>query len=98
MKHILLVDDYQTGRQMLREWLEIQGYACQEVGNGLEALEILESKDFDLVITDNKMPIMTGLELIQSLARKPPEQRTPIILLTGQLSLDLYNQAQQAGA
>jgi len=97
MKRILIVDDFEPGRLVLREKLEMHGYACQEVENGLEALETLQTKPFDLVITDNKMPVMTGLELIQSLATQPIEQRPPIILLTGHPSHLLYSEARKAG-
>jgi len=98
MKQILIVDDFEPVRLVLREKLEMQGYACQEVANGLEALDALQTTHFDLVITDNKMPIMTGLELVQSLAKQPSEQRPPIILLTGNPSHHLYCEARQAGA
>jgi CheY-like chemotaxis protein len=98
MKRILIVDDFKPGRTVLREKLEMQGYDCQEVGNGLEALQTLQTSPFDLVITDNKMPVMTGLELIQALATQPIEQRPPIILLTGHPSHLLYTEARKAGA
>jgi two-component system chemotaxis response regulator CheY len=98
MKRILIVDDMEPVRLVLREKLEMQGYTCQEAENGMEALESLQTTQFDLVITDNQMPVMTGLELIQSLANKPTEQRPPIILLTGHPSHHLYSEAQQAGA
>ncbi|MEX2493542.1 MAG: response regulator [Nitrospirales bacterium] len=97
MKRILIVDDFQPARIVLREKLEMRGYACEEVENGLEALDTLQTTHFDLVITDNKMPIMTGLELVQSLAKQPSEQRPPIILLTGNPSDHLYNEAREAG-
>ena len=96
MKRILIVDDFEAGRLVLRKLLELKGYACQEAGNGLEALETLQTKKFDLVITDNKMPEMTGLELIQSLAQRPKDQRPTIILLTGHPSQEVYHEAQRA--
>jgi len=98
MKRILIVDDFKSGRQVLREKLEIYGYACQEVENGSEALKAIETDRFDLVITDNKMPVMTGLEFLQSLAERPEDQRPPAIFLTGQLSDPLSKAAQNAGA
>jgi two-component system chemotaxis response regulator CheY len=98
MKHILIVDDFPSGREVLREKLELQGYACQEVGNGSAALKAIETKRFDLVITDNQMPVMTGLELLQSLAERPKDQRPPAIFLTGRLSDQLAKAAQSAGA
>ena len=98
MKRILLVDDFQPGRLVLRERLEMQGYVCQEVENGSEALKAIETERFDLVITDNTMPIMTGLQMVQCLAERPEDQRPPVIFLTGHLSDQLAKAAQAAGA
>ncbi|MGD9851953.1 MAG: response regulator [Nitrospirales bacterium] len=98
MKQILLVDDYVSGRQVLREKLEMHGYVCQEVEDGAEALKAIQAEHFDLVITDNQMPVMTGLELLQSLAKKPKNRRLPIILLTGNLTEPLQKAARMAGA
>jgi CheY-like chemotaxis protein len=98
MKRILIVDDFEPGRLVLRENLEMQGYACQEVENGLLGLKTLQAKHFDLVITDNSMPVMTGLELLQALAKQPSESRPPVILLTGHPSSALFSEARKAGA
>jgi two-component system, chemotaxis family, chemotaxis protein CheY len=98
MKQILLVDDFEPGRRVLRERLGIQGYLCQEAENGSEALKILQTKHFDLIITDNQMPVMTGLQMIQCLAEKTQDQRPPVIFLTGHLSDQLFKAAQAAGA
>ena len=62
MKRILLIDDFEPGRVVLRERLELQGYACQEVENGSEGLKAIETEHFDLIITDNQMPVMTGMK------------------------------------
>ena len=98
MKRILIVDDYASGRQVLRERLEMQGYACHEVEHGSEALGAIQVERFDLVITDNEMPVMTGLQLLQNLSGRPEDQRPPVIVLTGNLSNDLCNDAHRAGA
>ena len=98
MKRILIADDFQSGRKVLREMLELQGYACQEVENGSEALKAIETERFDLVITDNQMPVMSGLQLLQCLAERTEEQRPPAIFLTGRLSDQLSKAAQAAGA
>jgi len=98
VKRILLVDDFEPARLVLRERLEIQGYACQEVKNGSEALKAIETERFDLVITDNQMPVMTGLQLLQCLAERPNDQRPPAIFLTGHLTDPLSKAAQDAGA
>ena len=56
MRRILIVDDFEPGRVVLRERLEMQGYACQEVGNGSAALKAMETDRFDLVITPQGKP------------------------------------------
>ena len=98
MKRILIVDDFPSVREVLREKLELQGYACQEVENGSEALKAIETERFDLVITDNQMPVMTGLQLLQCLAERPKDQRPPAIFVTGRLSDQVAKAAQTAGA
>jgi len=98
MKRILIVDDFEPGRVVLREKLEMYGFACQEVENGCEALKAIETDRFDLVITDNQMPVMTGLQFLQCLAERPKDQRPPAIFLTGRLSDQLAQAAQTAGA
>jgi len=98
MKRILIVDDFEPGRLVLRERLEIQGYLCHEAENGAEALQSIQTKPFDLVITDNQMPVMTGLQFLQHLAERPEDQRPPVIFTTGQLSEHLSNAAEKAGA
>ena len=98
MKRILLVDDFEPARLVLRERLEMQGYACQEAENGSAALKAIETDRFDLVITDNEMPVMTGLQMLQSLAERTEEQRPPVIFLTGHLTNQLSKAAQAAGA
>ena len=98
MKRILLVDDFEPGRLVLRERLEMQGYVCQEVENGSEALKAIETKRFDLVISDNQMPVMTGLQMLQCLTERTEDQRPPVIVLTGHLTNQLHTEALKMGA
>ena len=58
--NILVADDEVNIRRGLAMGLTDEGYNVYEAGNGLEALKIIASKDVDLVITDLKMPEMTG--------------------------------------
>ncbi len=97
MKRILIVDDFQSGRFVLREKLQVLGYLCEEVENGSEALNVLQTRHFDLIITDNHMPVMTGLQMLHLLAERPEEQRPPVILLTGHPSNELAMAARRAG-
>ena len=98
MKRVLLVDDDLSGRQVLRALLEREGYVCHEAENGVEALSLLNTLPVDLVITDNAMPVMTGLQLLQSLHNTDRHQVPPAILVTGNLSEQVHQAAVAAGA
>ncbi|MCX6744408.1 MAG: response regulator [Candidatus Parcubacteria bacterium] len=83
---ILLVDDENNVRIALKRVLRNKDYEIVEAGDGFEALQKLEQDFFDLLITDNDMPIKTGIELISEITSgqktiKNPEMR--IILLSG---------------
>lgn len=82
---VLLVDDQTVVRGVLRAYMEtILQCSVSEAANGLEAVKLLVSTDFDLIITDLVMPEMTGLELIGYLKKDPRLNRIPVIMLTSQ--------------
>lgn len=90
MKHILVVDDEPMVRRVICLILEQQGYGCEEVQNGQEAMAVLEANPpVDLVITDNRMPMMNGLQLIAYLKTCSVYRHLPIVLLSGQLSKEV---------
>ncbi len=67
MKHILLVDDHAMARKAMKLFLEHHGYACHEAEQGAAALDWLEQGEkVDLIISDNHMPVMTGLEFLST--------------------------------
>jgi CheY-like chemotaxis protein len=98
MKKVLLVDDDLNARGALRLVLESQQLECIEVGNGSEAIDWLSTQQADLIISDNQMPVLTGLDFIDKiqLHEKTPHQ-TPIILLSGHLEEKDKYRARQAG-
>lgn len=83
MKTILLVEDEDMLRGLIRELLEIKGYAVLEACQGVEALELLKvrSEHVDLVLTDVVMPHMSGSELVDRLRREHPEMK--VIFMSG---------------
>lgn len=98
MKRILLVDDHHMARQTLKLLLEARGYQIEEAENGAEALTLLQQHlPFDLVISDNQMPVMTGLEFLQHLAQQSYLSTHPVILYSGNLTQELELQARQLG-
>ena len=98
MKRVLLVDDNSDSRKAIRMVLESQGLDCSEVLNGADALTWLEDSQVDLIVTDNQMPTLTGLEFIQHLMEKADPHTPPIILLSGNLDESDKALARNAGA
>lgn len=82
MKELLLVDDFEMIREAFKDYLEDTEYQITgEAGNGIEALKLLEQKRYDLLLTDISMPKMDGLELIQEVNQKYPEQKIMVLTM-----------------
>jgi len=81
MPSVLVVDDEDQIRQLIRETLEQAGYEVQEARDGKEGLEQYRSRPADLVIMDILMPDQDGLESIMTLRREFPTSR--VIAITG---------------
>lgn len=81
MAKILVVDDEQNIRNILRESLKRDEHEIFEAGTGQEATEILSSQAIELVITDLVMPGKTGLDLIMEIKEKHPD--LTIIAISG---------------
>ncbi len=81
MPSVLVVDDQDQVRQLIRETLEQAGYEVEEARNGKEGVERYRAKSPDLVIMDLLMPDQDGLEAIMTLRREFPDTR--VIAMTG---------------
>jgi len=79
--NILLVDDNHDGLVVRKSLLEELGYRVQLAGNGEEGLKLYEASNYDVVVTDYRMPRMDGVELIVCIRKRNPNAR--IILLSG---------------
>ncbi len=97
MGRILLVDDEAAVRVTLRGILESQGYDCAEAEHGAAALALLQQEHFDLVITDNRMPVLNGIEFLKLYSQKP-NPKPPVIFFTGDISDEEKDLAMKAGA
>jgi len=82
MAKILLVDDTEEIRDLIKIILEGIGHDVTPCSNGEKALEILERNNFDLMLSDYVMPGITGLELISKVHKKYPEVATIIMSST----------------
>ncbi len=78
---ILFVDDESEIRFTVEEYLSRKGYDITVVDSGLKALELVKTRDFDIVFTDLKMPKFSGLELLKAIKEYRPE--IEVIILTG---------------
>ncbi len=94
--NILVADDEVNIRRGLAMGLADEGYNVYEAGNGLEAVKILEAKEVDLVITDLKMPEMTGEELLKHIVAN--YKNIPVIILTGHGTIETAVQMMHDGA
>ena len=93
---ILVVDDDSASIEAASEVLEREGYDLFAASGGREALETLAAEDIDVVITDEKMPDLSGIDLLKHIKDNYPY--TQVIILTGYGSIDSAVQATKAGA
>ncbi|WNM60921.1 response regulator [Candidatus Nitrospira neomarina] len=99
MKRILLVDDHEMARKAMKHFLEHHGYACEEAEHGAVALAKLEQgPSIDLIVSDNHMPVMTGMDLLLQVKGNPNFGLIPFILYSGNVTDEMYQQANEAGA
>ena len=97
MKCVLVVEDESFHRHGLCTNLQAMGFRSLSAENGQEAWEILEREPIDLVLTDYRMPAMTGLELIRKIKGHTGFRHIPIILLTADLDPTIPKLAEKLG-
>jgi DNA-binding NtrC family response regulator len=94
--HILVVDDEPVQREMIGGFLKKQGFEVIAADSAERALELFRQDAFDLVLTDQKMAEMSGLELLQAVHTINPE--TPVILITAFGTIEAAVAALKHGA
>jgi DNA-binding NtrC family response regulator len=95
-KRILVADDDEVLRNMLLETLESMGYQAVGVENGEEAIEKIQKEEFDLAITDIRMPKLDGLGFLKKCREIKP--RLPVVLITGYAQSYTAQTAKYEGA
>ena len=93
---ILVVEDEQTQLRILAGFLEKKGFSTETASSGEQALELIGKKSFDLVLTDQKMEGISGLELLKRVKQENPE--TEVIVLTAFGDVRSAVQATKEGA
>ncbi|OHV82046.1 response regulator [Rhizobium sp. LCM 4573] len=81
MAKILITEDEDTLRSFVARALRLDGHETYEAGDGAEGLERLGETDFDLLLSDIRMPVMDGIELAHQAAERFPSLK--ILLMTG---------------
>ena len=82
-KSILVVDDEPDIAATLAEMLQGAGHRVEVAPDGQKALEMLRHRDYDLIVTDTKMPVLDGLALYRALEQRLPQLRHRVIFVTG---------------
>lgn len=95
-KAILVVDDEESHRMMLRAHLEQDGFEVVEASDGHEAVEKVENRFFDLVLIDIRMPKMDGMEALRQIKHFNPS--IPVIMMTAYGSIDSAVETLKSGA
>jgi len=98
IKKALIVDDSPSMRSVVAHCLTDIGMAVDEASGGRSGLEKARNKQYDVIVTDQNMPGMEGLEFVKSLRSMSAYAKTPIIVLTTETSEELKLAFRQAGA
>ena len=94
----LVVDDSHTTRNIEKIILESENYAVDTACDGIEALEKLKTRHFDLVITDIKMPRMDGFVLLHNMRHSEEFKNIPVIVISSVFENDTEEKVRKMGA
>ncbi len=98
MGHILVVDDNEMNREVLSRRLEREGHTFALAEDGVEALQILHSGDFDLIMLDLMMPKVDGFQVLEQVKSDPDLKDIPVIMLSARNELESIYRAIELGA
>ena len=79
MSVILIVDDEQGIREVLREYLELEGYEVDEAVDGMDAIRKAKARDYDMIVMDVMMPKLDGYSAVKEIKK---EKDVPVIMTT----------------
>lgn len=94
---ILIVDDQEIILRLLEETLKSEGYTVRMATNGMEALESVDKKQPDLIITDMLMPKLNGCDMVSKLKESSETRLIPTIMLTGLFDFEHKVRALEIG-
>ena len=95
---ILVVDDFSTMRRIIKNLLRDLGFTnTHEADDGLTALPMLQSGNFDFLVSDWNMPGMTGIDLLKAVRADPKLANLPVLMVTAETKREQIIQAAEAG-
>ncbi len=95
---ILIVDDFSTMRRIIKNLLRDLGFTnTQEADDGQTALPMLQSGDFDFLVTDWNMPGMQGIDLLKAVRADAKLKDLPVLMVTAEQKREQIVEAAQAG-
>lgn len=95
---ILIVDDFSTMRRIIKNLLRDLGFNnTQEADDGTTALPMLQSSNFDFLVTDWNMPGMQGIDLLKAVRADPKLATLPVLMVTAEAKKEQIIEAAQAG-
>ena len=95
-KRILVVDDEENARLGLSKLLEKEGFEVESVANGFEALNYLQRREVNVIVTDINMPEMNGISFLKELNKSYPQSN--VIMITAYGGVESYIEAMNLGA
>lgn len=95
MARVLVVDDEIAIRETLQQMLNFNGHKADVASDGAQAIGLIKKNDYDLVLLDRNMPVMTGIDVLRTIRSVPKYQDLKIIMLT---SADVNKEIEEAFA
>jgi CheY-like chemotaxis protein len=90
--HLLVIDDEESILHLVQEILSSEGHRVETAGSGQAALELILRHDYDVIVSDWKMPGLNGINLYQELLTRKPEAARRMLFMTGDVIKDSFQQ------
>ncbi|MCX6134705.1 MAG: response regulator [Ignavibacteriales bacterium] len=93
---VLLADDEDALRTTIAAWLSDEGFDVEQAADGLEAIKLVQTKDFDIALLDIKMPGVNGLEVLRFITKNSPT--TDAVMMTAMSDVNMAVEAMKLGS